>query len=76
MATIIERDVHSADSSSSAMTWVVALFAIVVLAVLALYVAGAYPFAPAPASTGSATNPVHVDVNTPAPTNPVTNNTK
>ena len=66
MATIVERDT----GTNSAMTMVVALVALVIIVGVILYAARVLPFA-APATTGGTTaNPIHVDVNAPAPTTP------
>ncbi len=65
MATIVERD----NGASSSMTMIVALIAIAAIIGIALYALNMFP-GMMRTTPGSANNPINVDVNTPAPTNP------
>ncbi|MBP9773303.1 MAG: hypothetical protein KBD00_01580 [Candidatus Peribacteraceae bacterium] len=66
MTTIVERDTNT---SSSAMTMIVAIIAIAAIIGIALYALNMFPGLMR-TTPGSDNNPINVDVNTPAPTNP------
>lgn len=72
MATIIERDVHhhsdgTNNDASSAMTVLIMIVAIAVIAGLALFALRAYPFNSGAPATGS--NPVDINVEGTIPVN-------
>ena len=74
MNTVIEHDINTDGSMSTALTAIVAIIAVVLVAGIALYMLRMYPFNDlAAANTTDATPSVNVNINSSLPgANPIT----